>query len=374
MVVVKIARINLYRFLLTLNRPLNLRGITLSAREGLLLQIQTDENESAWGEVAPLPGFSRESLYEAEYQLRELRDGLSGQAIPPGLERLDGGFGNWLGHSRLTASVSTGIETAVLQLISHHRNRPMRQLLCDNARDSIAVNVLLHGTEDEVMSKAARLAAHGYRTFKLKVGLRPFDDDVRIVRRVREIIGPRSRLRLDANRAFDLKTALRFGDAVQLFDIDYIEEPTRDFLELLQLTNRGGFRLPIALDESLQTISPKALTQLRGVRAVILKPTLLGFEWSMWFARRAQRLGMIAVMSSTYESSLTLASIAKVCACLNDGIAGEDVAMGLDTTDIFTEDLTVESLQVNHGRVDLTSVPPGVFEVKPGLIEELDRA
>ncbi len=369
----RIARIQIYRYRLPLRRPITLRGNRLETRDGLALRITTDTGDFAWGEVAPLPGFSRETLWDAERQLRELRTGLRDSLIPTGLERLDGGFGNWLGHSRLTPSVSVGVETAVLQLISRSKDRPMRRLLCDNARDSIAVNALLAGAEDDIVEKAARLVAGGYTAFKLKIGGRPLDDDIRIVRRVRETIGPRPRLRLDANRGFDLRTALRFGDAVHLYDIDYIEEPVQDFLELLQLTNRGGFRLEVALDESLQTISPKALMQMRGIRAVILKPSLLGFEWSMWFALRAQKLGMITVMSSTYESSLTLAMLAKISACLNNGTAGEDVAMGLGTLDLFERDLTVESLRVDHGRVDLTTVPPTVFELAPDLIEEIDH-
>ena len=169
----RIDQVQIYRYRLPLHRPITLRGYRLESRDGFVLKITTDSGDLAWGEVAPLPGFSRESLPDAELQLRELRAGLRGNLIPSGLERLDGGFGNWLGHSRLTPSVSVGVETAVLQLISRAKDRPMRRLLCDNARDSIAVNALLSGAEDDIVEKAARLAAEGFTAFKLKIGRKP---------------------------------------------------------------------------------------------------------------------------------------------------------------------------------------------------------
>ncbi len=370
MVVVRIAQVQLYRYVLPFRRPPVIRGEELRSREGMLVKVTLEDGATAWGEAAPLPGHSRESLADAERELRELRAGVQGAQIPAGLERLDGGFGNWLGHSWLTASVSVAMETAVLQLVAHRQGKSLHRLLCPNPRERITVNALLSGSADEAFGQAERRKGEGFGAFKLKVGRRPFDEDIEAVRRVRETIGPRAKLRLDANRAFDIPTAIRFGQAAAPYDIEYIEEPVRSFLELLELTHRGGFRLPVALDESLRTISPKALSQVRGVRAIVLKPTLLGFEWAMWFARRARRAGMLAVISSAYESSLTLAMLAEIGACLNDGEAGENVAMGLDTQDALAEDLTVEPLRIAQGQIELSALPAGTFEVRPDRLGE----
>lgn len=51
----------LYRYSLPFRQPLMFKGQRLAHREGLLVSIN-----GQWGEIAPLPGFSNESLAEAE--------------------------------------------------------------------------------------------------------------------------------------------------------------------------------------------------------------------------------------------------------------------------------------------------------------------
>ena len=51
----------LYRYQLPFTQPLTFHGKVEVAREGLLVRIN-----DGWGEIAPLPGFSRETLAEAQ--------------------------------------------------------------------------------------------------------------------------------------------------------------------------------------------------------------------------------------------------------------------------------------------------------------------
>ncbi len=369
----KITRMSCYAYELPLRSTLILKGVPLNCRRGLLLRLEDDGGRIGWGEIAPLPGFSRETPESAHAQFQQVCQELVGKALPERLERLDGGFNDWLGQIKLLPSIRFGIETCVLQLIAQEQGKPVRTLLSDKVRDSVAVNALLTGAEEEIVARAAELRDQGYTTFKLKVGSRSFYDDVQIVFRVRDAIGRGATLRLDANRSFDSVEARRFGEAVKGAGIDYIEEPVRNYLELLHVTNRGGFPLPIALDESLLSISPKGLTPLRGVRAVVLKPTLLGYEWSMWFARRAQRAGMIAVASSAFESSLGLRMIAALGGCFNGGTEGSDIAMGLSTLDWLAEDLVSPPVSIVNGRIDLTVSQALPVEVHHHSLKELSR-
>jgi len=66
----------------------------------------------------------------------------------------------------------------------------------------------------------------GFTDFKIKVGGAPLDVDVERVRVAREMIGPRSRLGLDANNAWrTVSEALRFARAVEKYDPWWLEEP-----------------------------------------------------------------------------------------------------------------------------------------------------
>ena len=366
----KIEQIVCHRYALPLARPLSFRGEEITQRQGLLLRVQDDSGRVAWGEIAPLPGFSRETFEQACHDGRVVCTTLKGATVPEGIEQLGGRFSDWLERVKMVPSVRFGIQTAILQLIAKNRNKPLRRILCETPRDSVTINALLDGNELEMAERARTLKEAGFTTFKIKVGRGDPEAEIKTVYRVRELIGPHARLRLDANRGFGTREARTFAEAVKDADIEYIEEPVRDYLELMQLTTRGGFALPVALDESLLSISPKALTALRGLKAIILKPTLLGFDGAVWFARRAYQMGLASVVSSAFESSLGLTMLASLAACLNGGATGPEVAAGLDTIDHLTEDLTTESLRIEGGRINLNEVSDRVLEVVHPSVQE----
>jgi len=84
----------------------------------------------------------------------------------------------------------------------------------------------------------------GFRAVKMKVGWAgvTLREDAERVRAVREAIGPDVDLMIDANNAWDAKTALRFARMVEPYDPYWFEEPVRaDDL-------RGGALLVSALD------------------------------------------------------------------------------------------------------------------------------
>lgn len=77
------------------------------------------------------------------------------------------------------------------------------------------------GLADEM----TRFAAAGYKAVKMKVGGAALAEDVARVRAAREAIGPDVRLMVDANNAWSAAEAIRFGRAVEAFDIAWFEEP-----------------------------------------------------------------------------------------------------------------------------------------------------
>jgi len=367
----KIAHMACFSYELPLTRPLRFRGDEITVRRGLLLRLASECGRVGWGEIAPLTGFSREDLSQARQQFRLICKMLTGAEVPAGLERFDGTFSQWLGAIKLFPSIRFGVETAILQMLAQERGVSLQRILSDEPRESVVVNALLAGSVDDVLDRARALKDSGYGVFKLKVGARPISEDIELVHRVRQVIGNEAGLRLDANRAYDLTEAVRMAEAVHGDDIEYIEEPVRTYFELLELTRTGTFPLPVALDESLLSISPRALIPLRGLKAVVLKPTLLGFAWAVWFARRAQQAGMITVVSSSFESSLGLTMLAALAAGLNGGASGPDVAVGLDTIDRLGEDLISPPLRIENGRIDLARLDTASFDVTHDSVEEL---
>lgn len=82
------------------------------------------------------------------------------------------------------------------------------------------------GYSDEKLARLCREAlAAGFRHIKIKVG-EALADDVRRCRIVRDIIGPRGILMLDANQVWEVEQAIESMRALQAFSPWFIEEPT----------------------------------------------------------------------------------------------------------------------------------------------------
>ncbi len=81
---------------------------------------------------------------------------------------------------------------------------------------------------DELVAEAKRMVSEGYRKMKLKVGVeggKNINEDVRRIRAVRDAIGPKIEIMLDANNAWTSATAVRFANKVRELDIFLLEEP-----------------------------------------------------------------------------------------------------------------------------------------------------
>jgi len=359
----RIVALDLYRYRLRLARPVRLKGEEHAERKGIIIRLTDNEDRIAWGETAPLPGFSRENLAIAHEQLIQLRATVIDQEIPPEVEKLDGAFGVWLDNLNLMPSVRFGFESATLNLIAQSRNLPFCKLLNPDCLQSVKVNVLLAGRIDEVAERAAALRKEGYDTFKLKLAGHSVDDAIELVRITHEAIGPDATLRLDANRAFDIKDAYFIMDAVAAYGIDYIEEPVLNRNQLIMLAQVSSLPVPVALDESLLEIVSDDLLSMKFVRVIILKPTLLGLEQTMSFVRAAQLPKITPVISSSFESSVGVAALAGVASA----IGRADVAVGLDTLGWFAEDILEAPLPISSGQFD----PVAVAEA--GQRVDLDR-
>src|SRR5215204_3546061 len=112
----KLAGFDLFRFSLPLHRPLMLGDTTVHRREGLLLRLSGDDGAEGWGESAPLPGLSAESLHQATAQLSGLAGSLIGREATDDWTDQNRAFSRELGRTVPAPSVRFGLELAVWNL------------------------------------------------------------------------------------------------------------------------------------------------------------------------------------------------------------------------------------------------------------------
>ncbi len=182
----------------------------LGQREGLILQL-----DGGFGEIAPLPGFSRETLEEAREEVL-----------------------HWMhtGENPLLPSVRWGLECA---------QRPLQ---------SVHLPLCALGPKE------------GFAMLKLKLGHLSVPEAVAFVKKYQG----KFRLRLDCNRKWTLEKALAFAEAFQAADFEYLEEPVQTFEELVQFSRETGF--PVAVDESIH----EDWMEIPTLKAVVVKPMVVG--------------------------------------------------------------------------------------------------
>lgn len=324
-----------------------------------MVVVADGEGHAGIGETAPLPGLHIESAEEAAAQLLVLAGELEGTLIPAGCPALNGAFEAWLGGRNLHPSVRTGIEGAVLTLLADRDGKDLPHLLAPAPAARVRINALLDGEPDAVIEAAARFALSGYPALKIKVGRRDADEEAQLVAAVRALVGPTVALRLDANRAWDLATALDFAARVAPAGIEYLEEPLRSAGDLAAFVANSP--VPVALDETLLGFSPLVPPPLRGVAALILKPSVLGgYERSLAWAHLAQHERRAGVVSAAFPSAVGLALDAACAAAL-----GDETAHGLGTSSVLVKDLCQAPFTIDGGRIDARHLPfrPGDFNL-----------
>lgn len=178
------------------------------------------------------------------------------------------------------------------------------------ARDRVPVNAMVPRLAPGVA--AALALASGCATIKVKVG---DDASADRVAAVRSACGPGVKIRLDANGAWDVDTALRQLAQLAVYDIELIEDPVASLEELAALRGRAG--MPIAAESCIRTTADaRRLRQLEAADAIVIKPQRIGGLREA--LRAAEESGVPAIASSALETSVGLAVVVALAASLPD--------------------------------------------------------
>ncbi|KRS10483.1 muconate cycloisomerase [Roseovarius atlanticus] len=155
---------------------------------------------------------------------------------------------------RYANQLMSGLDMAALDLQGQATGRPVWDLLGGAVRANVGYFYFLQGeTVEELAADARAAVAAGNPVIYLKVGIEP-ERDIAATRAVRAAIGD-TRLRLDANEAWDPGLALRMLTRLAEFDIEYIEQPTPS--TAIEALGQVARQSPIAIgaDQSVFTLN-----------------------------------------------------------------------------------------------------------------------
>ncbi|NKZ00616.1 o-succinylbenzoate synthase [Nocardiopsis alborubida] len=209
-------------------------------------------------------------------------------------------------------------------------------------RDRVPVNVTVPAVDPG--RAHAIVAAGGCATAKVKVAERGQDpsEDLARVEAVRDALGPSGRVRVDANGAWDVDTAVRMVRELDRFGLEYVEQPCATLDELAAVRRRVS--VPVAADESVRRAEDPLRVRAAGAAdIVVLKVQPLGGVRAA--LRVAEACGLPVVVSSAVETSVGLAAGVALAAALPE----LPHACGLATMQMLTADVTADPLLPENG-------------------------
>lgn len=158
------------------------------------------------------------------------------------------------------------LELAILDTLMTRDAQSLGQILPAKVNKVTYSAVVSADSHDKALKTIRHFKKLGFQDYKVKVTSL---EDQKLIRMAREIIGPKATLRLDANSAFSVTSAIEFLDSVRDQNIAAIEQPVpRGPVEELATIQKTS-PTPVMPDESLIDFKDAAEIIEKGAAGIL---------------------------------------------------------------------------------------------------------
>ena len=200
-------------------------------RTAHLVEIETDEGITGWGECFGPGNIALANKYIVEKVIQPLIIGED----PINKEYIWHKVYNLLrdsGQKGMPIQALSGIDIALWDILAKKAKLPLYQLLGGKTNNKIPVygyGMMLQKKSVKELcelfkKEANQIKEKNFKAMKMKVGLGP-KEDLKLVSAVREVIGNDFKLMVDANHAYNKNDALYVGRGLDEMEIYWFEEP-----------------------------------------------------------------------------------------------------------------------------------------------------
>ena len=295
-------------------------------KESLLIRLETDNGLVGWGET---PDDWINKTYEGTPE-----DRLRTQVV--GRDSFD--IEAWYAENTLGTFLASGVEMAMWDVIGKATNQPLYRLLGGAVRKQIELAACMGIRPYEEAKAIAKLyLEQGFTTMKTKAGRRP-EEDLELVRGIRDGVGDRLKLRIDPNMGYAPDVAFALARDLEKYNLEYFEQPMPQSCIGESARLRRLTRTPLGLNESVTT--PEITLQILqlGAADVLLPDTYQcgGIVGVRKVAVLCEAAGVPCVFHCAHDLGLKTAAMLHVVASTpNFPLANDCTYYGL-TDDIIT--------------------------------------
>jgi L-alanine-DL-glutamate epimerase-like enolase superfamily enzyme len=313
-----------------------------STTQSAIVRVDTDQGITGWGEhnVNFLPSVSARQM---EHEARAWLVGRDPQNLT-----------SFHQQCPLESRLKSGIELALWDVCGQALGLPVAVLLGGIIRERVEVAACMGiQTYERAKELAAWYVEQGFGTLKTKAGA-DMQEDVEMVRGVRDAVGDKLKLRIDPNRAYSPEQALELARRLEPYNLEYLEQP----IPAEPLTDatwlRRQTRVPIALNESV--IGPASVLEIlrADAAAFILPDTHIagGILPCVTIGRICEAAGIPCIMHCGHDlGPKTAAMLHVAAACPAYSLANDTTYYGLE------DDIITERLEIKSGTMALPNRP-----------------
>jgi L-alanine-DL-glutamate epimerase-like enolase superfamily enzyme len=238
------------------------------------------------------------------------------------------------------------VDMALWDRAGKRSGRPVAALLREDHLAAVSVNATV-GALDRAgaAAAAARAVADGFSCVKVKVGT---GDDAGRVAAVRAALGPAVALRLDANGAWDVETAVRMIGVLAPAGLELVEEPVHGLAAMREVRARVATR--VSIDETAD--EPGALTASVADAVCLKIGRCGGISGLLSQAALVRATGADVYVASTMDGPRGIAAGVHAAAALR-----VDLACGLATLEHFEGLEEPAALRVLDGAIRVPTGP-----------------
>jgi len=350
----------------------DVKATNLAHTTQTIVQVYTDEGVTGVGHCDTSPNVR----YIVEGDIKPVivgRDPLEPEALWTAMYRaLD-----WHGLRGVTVHGMAGVDMALWDIKGKELGAPVWKLLGGRHRDKVvpyASLTPLSFKPYKLAERAAECRDQGFRAVKFgwgAFGRVNIEEDVALVRAVREGIGEGVKLIIDAGRPWQCAPSwvIRTAKRIEKYDVHFLEEPlSPDDVDGLAVVARS-VDLPISSGETMSTVHEyRNLIDRKAVDVLQADPSRVGITQWRIIAKMAEAAGMTCVPHDWSTGINILAQIHLVASIPNGELVeymrpepGREKSVEADLMD----KILAEPLELKNGYFEVPN--------KPGLGAELNE-
>ena len=241
-----IDKIDIYQSPIKLKEPFVISLGPMYHAQNVIVVIHTNQGITGFGECSPfmtINGESMETCFIVGQYLAQVLKGKNPEDIESCTHAMDKTiYGN--------SSIKSAFDMALYDISAQMAGVPLYQFLGGQNNKEMQIDYTVSLTNPEKMAAdAKRIVDNGFEIVKVKLG-HSKEQDVESVKRIRETIGPKIPIRLDANQGWKSEEALDILKALTPYKIQHCEEPIPrwDYMALPKI--RRFSPIPIMADET----------------------------------------------------------------------------------------------------------------------------